>query len=486
MTPGATAIARDVRSGAVSARSVVESSLQHAESLHRRTNAFFTLDPRALDVAADLDRRRARGDALGPLAGVPVAVKDNLVVEGDPCTCGSRILAGYRGTYTATVVERLRAAGAVVIGRTNMDEFGMGSSTETCAHGPVRNPWDLGRVPGGSSGGSAAAVAGGAVPVALGSDTGGSIRLPASYTGLVGLKPSYGRVSRYGLVAYASSTDGVGPLTRDVADAALLLDVLSGLDPHDPTSRPSTPGAAAAVGRGVAGLRIGVLPELGAVDPDVRACFEAGLSALEAAGAVRVPVALPALDAAVATYYVLAPAEAAANLARFDGMRYGARVEGADVAETIRASRSAGFGAEVKRRILVGTYVSSAGYADAYYRSAQRARARLIAELKDALTRVDVVATPTAATVAFRLGERNDPLEMYATDRFTVPASLAGLPAISVPCGLSRGLPVGLHLFARDLDEATLLAAAAVVEAATGPLTPPPADAGYGGSSEAP
>ncbi len=469
---GVAEIAAAVASGARSARSVVEASISRAHALNAQTNAFFELDRRALERAEALDQRIAAGAPCGPLAGVPFAVKDNLVVAGDRCTAGSRVLVGYVGTYTATVVQRLLDAGAIPVGRTNMDELGMGSSTESCAHGAVRNVWDLDRVPGGSSGGSAVAVAGGAVPIALGSDTGGSVRLPAAYTGIVGLKPSYGRVSRYGLVAYASSTDVVGPLARTVRDAAVLLEVMCGHDPQDPTSRPSeSPGFAAQLGDGVVGLTVGVPDDLGAVDPDVLEAFHRGVDALVAAGARRAPVSLPALDAAVATYYVLAPAEAAANLARFDGVRYGARQPGTDPAAVIRNTRTAGFGPEVQRRILLGTYVSSAGYADAYYRSAQRARARITAELAAALAGVDVIATPTAATPAFRLGEREDPLEMYATDRYTVPASLAGLPALSVPCGLARGLPVGLHLTGRDFDESTLLRCGSVVERAIGALT---------------
>lgn len=424
-------------------------------------NAFRHVDLAAVESQA----RAARRD--GPLAGVPVAIKDNLADAGQPCGCASRILEGHRAVYTATAVERLRAAGAVIIGRTNMDEFAMGSSTENSAYGPARNPLDPTRAPGGSSGGSAVSVAAGITPIALGSETGGSVRQPASFCGIVGFKPTYGRVSRRGLVAFASSLDVVSPFGVDVRDAALATRVIAGPDPGDATSaHVPVEDWVAACDRGVRGLRVGVVAVGDGVDPGVTTAVDRARRALEAAGAVLVDIAIPSIARALACYYVIAPAEASSNLARFDGVRYGAREPADTLAGLYERTRTARFGPEVQRRILLGTFALSAGHADRYYLRAQAARARLTREMEEALTTVDLLFTPTSPTVAFPLGERvDDPLAMYLSDIFTVPASLAGLPAISVPCGLSDGLPVGAQLTGRRFDEATVFAGAAAIEA---------------------
>ena len=419
---------------------------------------------RHVDLDA-VDAQIAKVPRDGPLAGVPVAIKDNLADAGQPCGCASRILEGHRAVYTATAVERLRVAGAVIIGRTNMDEFAMGSSTESSAYGPTRNPHDETRAPGGSSGGSAVSVAAGLTPIALGSETGGSVRQPASFCGVVGVKPSYGRVSRRGLVAFASSLDCVSPFGADVRDAALATLVMAGLDPGDATSadRP-VPDYVAACDRGVVGLRIGVVAE--AAGSAVGPVVETAQARLADAGAILVPVSIPSIRQALACYYVIAPAEASSNLARFDGVRYGPREPAAGLVELYSATRSARFGREVQRRILLGTFALSAGWAERYYLRAQAARARLTRDLLDALGAVDLLLTPTSPTVAFPLGAHTaDPLAMYLADIFTVPASLAGLPAISVPCGASEGLPVGLQLMGRPFDEETVFAAATAVEA---------------------
>ncbi len=466
-------IAQRVRGGQQTAVDAITLALLAAERVDARTNAFQSIDREgALAAAAVVDACVARGEDPGPLAGVPVALKDNLLQRGRPCTAGSRILQGYVGSYDATVVQRLAGAGAIVIGRTNMDEFGMGSSNETCAWGAVRHPVDPERVPGGSSGGSAVAVAGGAAPLALGSDTGGSVRLPAAWCGLVGVKPSYGRVSRSGLVAYASSTDQVGPMAATVADAAALLQAIAGPDPLDSTSaNEPVPDWSTAPDAGVRGLRIGV-PACwfgDELDGDVAVRVRAAIESLVGQGATLVPVELPAESLALACYYVLAPAEASANLARFDGMRYGARVPADGASGTFARTRSAGFGDEVKRRILVGTWVLSSGYIDAYYRSAQRVRRRMSAELDAVFDTVDALVSPTAPVVAPKLGSIPDPVAMYQLDRYTIPASLAGLPAISVPCGDVGGLPVGLQVIGRRFDEATCIRVAGAVEATTPP-----------------
>jgi aspartyl-tRNA(Asn)/glutamyl-tRNA(Gln) amidotransferase subunit A len=450
--------------GGLTSAELVEGALARAEALQGRLGAFVHLRGEAArQEAAAADAHRRRHGPRSPLDGVPVAVKDNMAQAREPCGCASRILEGYRSPFDATVIERLRAAGAIVVGRTNMDEFAMGSSTEHSSHGPTRNPWDLARSPGGSSGGSAAAVAAGIVPLAFGSDTGGSIRQPAAFTGVVGLKPSYGRVSRYGLVAFASSLDQIGPLARTAADCAAALDAISGHDPRDSTSLPEPPTRTAeALGGGAGGTVIGLPREYlsgEGCDPEVaRAVFDAARE-LEKAGATLREVSLPHTKYAVATYYLICTAEASSNLARFDGVRYGKRAASvAGLTEMYERSRSEGFGGEVKRRILLGTYVLSAGYYDAYYRKAQQVRSLLRRDFEQAFETCDALLTPTAPETAFALGERTaDPLRMYLSDVFTVSINLAGVPAISLPCGLVGGLPVGLQLIGRAADDATPL-----------------------------
>jgi aspartyl-tRNA(Asn)/glutamyl-tRNA(Gln) amidotransferase subunit A len=417
----------------------------------------------------------------GPLAGVPIAIKDIFTTEGIPTTAGSKILDGYRPPYTATAVRKLTAAGARVLGKTNMDEFAMGSSNENSAYGPVLNPWDRDRVPGGSSGGSAAAVAGGLAPAALGTDTGGSIRQPAALCGIVGLKPTYGAISRFGMIAFASSLDQCGPLTRDVADAALLLGVLEGKDPLDSTSVGLEGGVAMPTREDLSGLRFGVPKEIGeaALDAGVRAVFEATIARIEELGGEIAEIALPHAEHGISAYYVIAPAEASSNLARYDGVRYGQRVDGgADLIEMYEATRSQGFGAEVKRRIMLGTYALSSGYYDAYYGQAQKVRTRIAQDFDAAFGDVDFVVTPTSPSVAFGLGEKTaDPLAMYLNDFFTVPMSLAGIPAISIPAGLAAPegagegaakLPVGFQIAAPAFGEQRLLEAAHALEGALG------------------
>jgi len=411
-------------------------------------------------------------EGLRSLEGALVAVKDNIAMRGLPTTCASRMLDGYHSPYEATVVRRLRESGAQIVGKTNMDEFGMGSSTENSAYGPTLNPHDRTRVPGGSSGGSAAAVAAGYVPMALGSDTGGSVRQPAAHCGVVGIKPTYGRVSRYGLVAFASSLDQVGTFGRTVRDAAHLLEVISGHDPRDATSVDRVvPPFAESVTRGVEGLVVGVPEEFfpEALDPDVRRRMDEALSELEKAGAILSQVSLPGTKLAIPCYYVLAPSEASSNLSRFDGVRFGARHAAHDVGSMYRSTRAAGFGVEVKRRIMLGTYALSAGYYDQYYGAAQRVRAMIAADFKAVFQAgVDVLFTPTTPGPAFQLGERSDdPMQMYLSDVFTVTANLAGVPAMSVPVGTVRGLPVGGQILAPWWQEEKMIAVAAVLEAAT-------------------
>jgi len=464
-------IARRVRSAELRAEDVALAHLARLEAVEPRIDAFLHVDAeRALAAARRVDAAPERASL--PLAGVPLALKDLLDVEGQPTSCGSRILEGYRPPFTATAVARLEAHGAVILGKTNMDEFAMGSSTENSAYKPTRNPWDPERVPGGSSGGSAAAVAAGAVPVALGSDTGGSIRQPAALCGVVGLKPSYGRVSRYGLVAFASSLDQIGPLGRSVEDVALVSQSLFGHDPRDATSaqRP-VPDLSAAARADARGLRVGVpwaFLESG-LDAAVAGAFRAALDELRALGAEVADVTLPHASHAIATYYLVATAEASSNLARFDGVRYGLRAKGAaDLREMYGRTRDAGFGAEVKRRILLGTFALSSGYYDAYYLRAQQVRTLIRRDFDAAFERCDVVATPTTPTPAFRLGEKTeDPLQMYLADVFTVPANLAGLPGLSLPAGFVEGLPIGLQLVGRAFDEETLMRLGGAYQRAT-------------------
>ena len=460
-----------------SAVEVCRDALDRIERLDPSLHAFLHVDADgALARAARLDREPPP-DA--PLLGVPVAIKDNICTAGVRTTAASRLLEHYVPPYSAAVVERLERAGAVIVGKTNCDEFAMGSSTEHSAFGPTRNPWAPDRIPGGSSGGSAAAVAAGMVPIALGSETGGSIRQPAALCGVLGLKPTYGRVSRYGLIAFGSSLDQVGPFARTAADLATLLGVIAGPDIRDSTCAPDAPPdyAAAAADASLAGLRVGVPRDLlkEGVEAAVRDAFEASLRELTNAGATITDVVLPHAPLAIPVYYLVANAEASSNLARFDGVRYGTRAEAATLAETYYRTR-AKFGAEAKRRIMIGTFVLSAGYYDAYYVKAQQVRALIRRDYDEAFTRVDVVALPTTPTVAFRIGERTaDPLQMYLSDVFTAAANLAGLPAISVPCGVSgEGLPVGLQLTARAFDESVLVRAAAAVERRM-PMPRPPA-----------
>ena len=460
--PGAAEIARRVAAREISAEAVTRAHLDRIAARDASLDAFLTVTAdRALAQARRVDATIAGGGAAGPLAGVPVAVKDLLDIEGTVTTCGSRMLEGYRPPFTATAVQRLEAAGAVVIGKTNMDEFAMGSSTENSAYKVTRNPWDRTRVPGGSSGGSAVAVSTGMAALALGTDTGGSIRQPAALCGVVGLKPTYGRVSRYGVVAFASSLDQVGPFGRTVEDVALAASAICGVDTADATSAPvEVPDFRAVLAAPAAGLRIGVPWSFlqSGVDAGVMAAFRQSLADFEAAGAHTVEVTLAHAPHAIATYYIVATAEASSNLARFDGVRYGLRVPAPDLRHMYGETRDRGFGAEVKRRIILGTFVLSAGYYDAYYLRAQQVRTLIRRDFEDAFRQCDVVALPTTPTPAFRLGEKaDDPLQMYLEDIFTVPANLAGIPGLSLPGGFVGGLPVGVQLLGRPFDEATLL-----------------------------
>lgn len=464
--------ARRVAVGGVTASELVDAHLARIDAIDPKTRAFLLVDHDGARAAAEaIDVRRSRGDKLGPLAGIPIGLKDVLVTKGMATTAGSRMLQGWIPPYDATAIERLRGADAIVIGKQNCDEFGMGSSTENSGFGPTRNPWNLDCVPGGSSGGSAAAVAAGLCSASLGTDTGGSIRQPASMCGVVGLKPTYGRVSRWGLIAYASSLDQIGPLTRTVEDAAMLLEIIAGYDPRDATSveAPVPKYRAKLSGGVVAGMKIGIPAEYfgDGIDPAVRTIIERCIAAMRDAGARFVNLTLPHTRLALPTYYLLASAEASSNLSRYDGVRYGKRVErpGASLADVYRDSRSAGFGAEVKRRILLGTFALRSGYYDAYYRKAQQIRALIKRDFDDAFTQVDVVLTPTAPTAAFRVGAVATPLEMYLGDVFTLACNLAGLPGLSVPVGLTpAGLPVGVQLLGRQLDEMTLLRAGRAIE----------------------
>jgi aspartyl-tRNA(Asn)/glutamyl-tRNA(Gln) amidotransferase subunit A len=448
--------------------------LERIARVEGRVHAFVRVDPEgALEAARRADREAPPPGERPPLWGAPVAIKDNMCTRGVPTTCSSRILEGFIPPYDAAVVERLRAAGAVVVGKTNLDEFAMGSSTENSAFGPTRNPWDTGTIPGGSSGGSAAAVAAGECLGALGSDTGGSIRQPAACCGVTGLKPTYGLVSRYGLVAFASSLDQIGPMARSVEDCAILLDAIAGHDPRDSTSSPApVPRYAASLEGGVRGLRVGVVREFsgGGTDPEVEGAVRAALAALSALGAEVREVSLPRAKYAVAAYYILATAEASSNLARYDGVKYGRRAAGArDLADQYRRTRREGFGPEVRRRIMLGTYALSSGYYDAYYRKAQQVRTLIREDFRRAFAAVDVVASPTAPTAAFRIGEKaDDPLQMYLSDVFTIPVNLAGVPGLALPCGhTAAGLPIGLQLVGPAFGEETLLRAGHAYQLAT-------------------
>jgi len=463
-----------LKTRAIGARELLDAVEARVAAVDGEIHAYLTLCREAARAQADAaDRRLRSGESVTPLTGIPIALKDNLCTTGVKTTCASKILEGFIPPYDATVVARLRAQGAVFVGKTNMDEFAMGSSTENSAFGVTRNPWDRTRIPGGSSGGSAAAVAADECAGALGSDTGGSIRQPAACCGVTGLKPTYGRVSRYGLVAFASSLDQIGPLTKDVTDCALMMNAIAGHDPLDSTSADvARPDFTRGVGRGVRGLRVGVPREyfIPGMDRSVEDAVKAAIGALEREGAIPVDVSLPHTEYAVAVYYLLATAEAGSNLARYDGVRYGHRAKApADLIDLYVRSRAEGFGPEVKRRIMLGTYALSSGYYDAYYAKAQRVRTLIKRDFDRAFERVDVIATPTAPTPAFRLGEKTqDPLQMYLSDIFTISVNLAGVPALSMPCGFSsEGLPIGLQLIGKPFDEETVLRAASTYEQAT-------------------
>ncbi|MGA2907236.1 MAG: Asp-tRNA(Asn)/Glu-tRNA(Gln) amidotransferase subunit GatA [Terracidiphilus sp.] len=467
------ALREEIAAGRTKAVDLASGYYERIEKLNARLNVYLSLTKeRAFEQAARIDAMAAKGDPLPPLAGIPVGIKDVLVTRGAPSTAGSKILKGYRPPYDCTAVARLDGAGAVLLGKTNCDEFAMGSSNENSAYGPVRNPVDPRRVPGGSSGGSAAAVAANLAVATLGTDTGGSIRQPASFCGVVGVLPTYGRVSRYGLIAFASSLDRIGPLAANVHDAATLLGVIAGHDPSDATSSPApVPDFAAECDKPAAGMRIGVPAEyLGeGLDPEVRTAIEKGIAALEATGCAIKPISLPHTKYAVPTYYLVATAEASANLARFDGVRYGYRSpHSATLSDMYSHSRDEGFGAEVKRRIFLGTYALSAGYYDAYYLKAQQVRRLLAEEFLRAFVEVDAIVTPTSPFPAFKLGEKTgDPLAMYLADIYTVTASLAGICGVSVPCGATQtGLPVGMQVLARPMGESTAFRVARAVEAA--------------------
>ncbi|HTU34349.1 MAG TPA: Asp-tRNA(Asn)/Glu-tRNA(Gln) amidotransferase subunit GatA [Candidatus Acidoferrum sp.] len=458
----------------ISARELTTEFYRRIDRRNPELNAFLALSPeRAFEQADRIDGALAQNDPLPPLAGVPIAIKDVISTQGIRTTCGSKILESYVPPYDASAIELLEQAGAVIMGKTNCDEFAMGSSNENSAYGPVRNPAALDRVPGGSSGGSAAAVAAGLAVTALGTDTGGSIRQPGACCGIPAFMPTYGRVSRYGLIAFASSLDRIGPFATTVADIAAIMSVISGRDENDSTSAPvPVPNYAAEIEKPLDSLRIGI-PEdyFGAgLDDEVRHKVEAGISLLERLGCRRVPLKMPHTDYAIATYYIIATAEASSNLARYDGVRYGLRVPGNTLIEMYRRTREEGFGPEVKRRIVLGTYALSAGYYDAYYLRAQKVRSLIARDFADAFQKVDVIVTPTAPTPAFRLGEKTaDPLQMYLADIYTVTGSLAGIPGISVPCGKTKAaLPVGLQIFGRHFEEACVLQLAHAFEKAGG------------------
>jgi aspartyl-tRNA(Asn)/glutamyl-tRNA(Gln) amidotransferase subunit A len=457
-----------------SARELAKDFYARIERRNPELNAFLALCPeRAYTHADRVDAAVARGHALPPLAGVPVAIKDVISTQGVRTTCGSKILKNYTPPYDATAIERLENAGAVILGKTNCDEFAMGSSNENSAYGPVRNPVALDRVPGGSSGGSAAAVAGGLAVVSLGTDTGGSIRQPGAYCGIPAMMPTYGRVSRYGLIAFASSLDRIGPFATNISDAATVMSIIAGHDSNDSTSAAvAVPDYVAEIEKPIAGLQIGIPEDYfgSGLDPEVKAKVQAGIALLEKLGCKRVPLKMPHTDYAIATYYVVATAEASSNLARYDGVRFGLRVEGNTLMDMYRKTRERGFGPEVKRRIMLGTYALSSGYYDAYYLRAQKVRSLIARDFSNAFEQVDAIITPTAPTPAFKLGEKTaDPLEMYLADIYTVTGSLAGVPGISVPCGkTASGLPIGMQIFGSHFGEARVLQLARAFEKAGG------------------
>ena len=475
ITKSASELATLIESKEVSSLEVTEAFFDRAEKLNDLTLSFLHLKrDNAISAAKQADRDLAGGKRLSALHGVPIAVKDNLTTTDAPTTAGSKILQGWIPQYDSTVVRKIRAAGLPILGKTNMDEFAMGSSTEYSAYGPSRNPWDLERIPGGSGGGSSSAVSGHLAPLALGSDTGGSIRFPAAVTGSVGAKPTYGAVSRYGLIALASSLDQVGPVTNTVLDAALLQDVISGHDPNDSTSLPESLGSMADAVKAAdfKGLKVGVVKQLSSdgFQPGVKKCFDDTISKLTAEGVEVVEVDCPSFEYSVAAYYLILPAEASSNLARFDSVRFGLRVEpegNPTIERVMAATREAGFGPEVKRRIILGTYALSSGYYDAYYGSAQKVRTLIQQDLENAFSKVDVLLTPTAPTTAFKIGEKvNDPLAMYLNDIATIPANLAGIPGMSVPNGLAEedGLPSGVQILAPAKQDARMYQVAALIE----------------------
>ena len=468
----ATDLATALHTKELSAEEITGAFVRRSEEVDAQLHAYLHPTPqRALEAAREADDRRSKGGALGTFDGIPIAYKDIFCTRGVPTTSGSRILDGFVPPYSATVVERCESRGLTMLGKLNMDEFAMGSSTENSGFGPTKNPWDLGCVPGGSSGGSTAIVAAGGAPWAWGTDTGGSVRQPASLCGLVGVKPTYGRVSRYGIIAFASSLDQAGPITRTVKDAAALLQIAAGADPYDSTSIPEdVPDYLDGIEEGIAGMRIGIVSEFQGAEgtqPGVASRVDEAYARLEKLGAKLEEISLPSFEHGISAYYLVAPAEASSNLARYDGVRYGFRAEGDDIVAMMSRTRDEGFGDEVKRRVMLGTYALAAGYYDAYYGKAQKVRTLITRDLERAYGSVDLIASPTSPTTAFRLGERtSDPLAMYLSDIFTVPVNMAGNAAISVPCGTSPddGLPVGLQLIAKSLDEKTMFRAAYAFE----------------------
>lgn len=465
-------LSNSLKKGDISSVELTEFYLRRIEKLDRELNAFLTVVADiALEAAKEIDEKRARGEDLPRYAGVPIALKDLIVTKGIRTTCASKILENYIPPYDGTVAKRVKEAGLVILGKTNMDEFAMGSSNENSAFGPVRNPWDLEKVPGGSSGGSAAAVAAGECPWSLGSDTGGSIRQPASFCGIVGHKPTYGLVSRYGLIAFASSLDQIGPMARTVEDAAALLEIISGYDPKDSTSLPVEPEPyTEEIRKDVKGLKIGIIKELSTegIAPEVKELFERTINSLEKEGFEIGEASLPTARYALDVYYIIAPSEASSNLARYDGVRYGLRIEGESMYETYLKTRSAGFGDEVKRRIMLGTYALSAGYYEAFYGKALKVRRLIRNDFEKAFNEYDVLVCPTSPTLPFKLGEKiEDPLQMYMSDVCTIPANLAGLPAVSVPCGIASGLPAGFQIIGPALKDGLVLRVAKAVEDVT-------------------
>jgi aspartyl-tRNA(Asn)/glutamyl-tRNA(Gln) amidotransferase subunit A len=467
VTLTAAEIAAKIRTKEMKAEAITTAYLDRIKLLDPKIKAFNEVfHDHALTQAKGIDSKIAKGEPVGPLAGVPIAIKDNMLIRGERCTCSSKILEGFVGTYDATVIRKLRAAGAVFLGRTNLDEFAMGSSTENSAFHTTRNPWDTERIPGGSSGGSAATVAARMAPLALGSDTGGSIRQPAALCGILGFKPTYGRVSRFGLIAFASSLDQIGPFATTAKDAGLLLQVIAGHDDRDSTSidKP-VPDYSANLGKSLKGLRIGLPKEyfISGMDLEIDKAVREAIKALESLGAIPKPISLPNTDHCLSVYYILAPSEASSNLSRFDGVRYGRRAKDVkNLLELYEKSRGEGFGPEVKRRIMIGTYALSSGYYDAYYAKAQKARTLVKQDFDKAFQEVDIIATPTSPSAAFKIGEKSsDPLQMYLSDIFTISCNLAGLPGLSIPCGFTKTkLPIGLQLLGRPFEEETLLSAA--------------------------